>query len=148
MFSKAFTKVVAVLSLSLSVSSLSLDEAAAADGVMLSSGPQNTTIVPGTYIVQLKSTGTGLGRRNFASHNEFFRLSKRADLTYTTRETFADSSLFVGLSLTLDSSSDLQALKDLDNVLEVWPVMTMPRPLAAISTSTTPKRYTHLEYCI
>jgi len=89
-------------------------------------------VIPSTYIVQLKKEENGLLRRSDGSHAEFHRLSKRADLDYTTRQTYSDSAIFVGLSLTLSNDADLQALKALDNVIGVWPVLKVPRPLAAI----------------
>ena len=89
-------------------------------------------VVPSTYIVQLKTLEKGLLRRSDASHAEFHRLSKKAALDYTTRQTYSDSAIFVGLSLTLKNDADLQALKALDNVIGVWPVQKIPRPLAAI----------------
>jgi len=89
-------------------------------------------VIPSTYIVQLKSEEKGLLRRSDGSHEEFHRLSKKADLDYTTRQTYSDSAIFVGLSLTLKNDADLQALKALDNVIGVWPVQKIPRPMAAI----------------
>lgn len=89
-------------------------------------------VVPSTYIVQLKAETNGLLRRSDIPHVEFHRLSKKADLDYTTRQTYSDSAIFVGLSLTLKNDADLQALKAMDNVIGVWPVQKIPRPLAAI----------------
>jgi hypothetical protein len=91
-----------------------------------------TSILPKTYIVQLKAEENGLTRRSDESHAKFHRLSKKAELDFSTRQTYSDSALFVGLSLTLADDSDLQTLTGLDNVIGVWPVVSIHRPLAAI----------------
>jgi hypothetical protein len=91
-------------------------------------------VVPNTYIVQLKNEDgvLGVSKRSFDSHNKFHRLSKKAAISYDTRETYADPALFVGLSLTLNNDADVQALKDLENVVGLWPVRSILRPSAAI----------------
>lgn len=111
------------------------------DDLAISSERQNGTKVPNTYIVRLKSTEAGIDKRSLQPQKEFHRLSQQAEVSYTTRETYTDSTLFVGLSLTLDKDDDIQALKDMDNVLGVWPVVTIPRPAAAISMSNVHERY-------
>lgn len=91
-------------------------------------------ILPNTYIVQLQTSG-GSTKRDLDPHSEFHQTAKRdAGLSYTTRQSYADQSLFVGLSLTLDNDDDLETLKTLETVAGVWPVVTVDRPAAAAHT--------------
>jgi subtilisin family serine protease len=66
-------------------------------------------------------------------HKEFHKRAE-ATLKYTTRHEYSDRSIFLGLSLTLLDQSDntLEDLKKLEDVEKVWPVRSIPRPLAHI----------------
>jgi subtilisin family serine protease len=89
----------------------------------------NGPIVPNTYIVQL------ISGEELDPHAQFHRKAKRdVGLSYTTRQTFTQESLFLGLSLTLDSDDDLAALKSLESVANVFPVVEFARPAAFIGS--------------
>jgi len=97
------------------------------------------SIVPNAYIIELKSAG-GLSKRASDLHEEFHMMAKRdAALDYTIRQNFTSDSLFVGLSLTLNSG-DIQNIENMDNVANVWPIQRMPAPLATISSPTLEAR--------
>ncbi len=96
-------------------------------------------ILPNAYIVQLQNSGAVV-KRGLDLHAEFHRMAKRdAGLSYTTRQTYADESLFLGLSLTLADDADLEALKALDSVAGVWPVVEISRPSAAVQAKPVEK---------
>ncbi|RDW58328.1 hypothetical protein BP5796_12258 [Coleophoma crateriformis] len=93
----------------------------------------NATTIPNTYIVQLQPLTQGILnplKPDLRPHEEFHK--RAAGLSYTTRRTYDDQSLFVGLSLTLDNDDDLQTLKQISTVLGTWPVIQIPRPLATV----------------
>ena len=99
---------VVVLSLTLSLPTLAqepklFEELKAPDPKSRST---SAVVIPNTYIVQLKTEESGLTRRSDGSHTEFRRLSKKAELDYETREVYSDSTLFVGLSLTLSNDAE------------------------------------------
>jgi hypothetical protein len=103
----------------------------------------NAAVVANTYIVQLKSLQHGLkdpSKRSIDAHELFHEHAKRQSLTYTTGQVYDQPKIFLGLSLTLTSDDDLQALKDLDNVQGVWPVSMVPRPAAALDLGHLSKR--------
>jgi len=103
-------------------------------------GIPQSKIVPNAYIVQLHSPGS-VEKRAVDLHEDFHQAAKRdTGLDYSVRETFSSDDIFVGLSLTLNNG-DVEALKNLDNVAEVWPIRTIPRPFAAIQRPSLKSRY-------
>jgi len=96
--------------------------------------PSQAQIVHNAYIVELKSTG-GLSKRASDLHEEFHELAKRdAAVDYTIRQNFSSESVFVGLSITLNSGN-AQNIEDLDNVANVYPIRRIPSPSAVIRSS-------------
>jgi subtilisin family serine protease len=86
-------------------------------------------VVPGAYIVSLRSGARLAGRRDFSdAHASFQRRAASVDINYQIREEYRDAELFYGLSLTLEDEDDVDALKDLPEVENVWPVTVIQAP--------------------
>ncbi|CAG8950797.1 hypothetical protein HYFRA_00003013 [Hymenoscyphus fraxineus] len=103
-------------------------------------GKPQPRYVPNGYIVQLQSDGP-LAKRALDLHEDFHLMAKRLDgIDYSIRETFLEDKIFVGLSLTL-KAGDVQALKSLKNVANVWPIKTIPAPAAVVRRAPLTRRY-------
>jgi subtilisin family serine protease len=88
-------------------------------------------IVPNTYIIQLYADG------ELDPHAQFHGKAKRdAGLSYTIRQTYKNEALFLGLSLTLNSDDDLETLKSLESVANIFPVVEFARPSAVMGTKS------------
>lgn len=103
-------------------------------------GKPQPRYVPNGYIVQLQSEGP-LTKRALDLQEDFHLMAKRVDgIDYSVRETFSEDNIFVGLSLTL-KAGDIQALKSLKNVANVWPIKTVPAPSAVVRRAPLTARY-------
>lgn len=90
-------------------------------------------VVPKAYIVQLQP-GSGLTKRGEDAHAQFHK--RASDINYSTRYEFNDPSLFFGLSIQVKDGSNATTLAKIPNVIAVWPVKRIPRPLAVGSPPT------------
>ena len=91
-------------------------------------------IIPNGYIVQLKS-GTTLVRRGQDEHAQFHKRAQ--DIDYSTRIEFKNTDLFFGLSIQVKDGSNLTTIEAIPNVLKVWPIRLIPRPMAEIEGGTS-----------
>lgn len=62
--------------------------------------------------------------------SSFHNICGAKGLKYSTRHTFSDDDLFLGLSLTVEDDADLATLASIESVAGIWPVLSVPRPSA------------------
>jgi hypothetical protein len=93
--------------------------------------PPVDQVVEGAYIVSLKGGSSIAGRHISSAHERFHKRAADEDVTYDVRREFHDADLFYGLSLTLHDGGDVEKLKALPEVLQVWPITEIlpPTPL-------------------
>ncbi|PVH84726.1 subtilisin-like protease [Cadophora sp. DSE1049] len=81
-------------------------------------------LIPKAYIIQLK-TGSDLLERD--EHSQFHK--RASDIQYTTRQEFKNPDLFFGLSIQINDDSNETTIQEIPNVLKVWPLRMIPRPV-------------------
>lgn len=98
----------------------------------------NVTIIPTSNLTDsppqkyiLKFHTEGLTKRDGNPHSVFHKRAQSSGLIYSTRQTYNNEGIFVGLSLTLHNGT-IEDLKNLENVAKVWPVKNVGRPTAVM----------------
>ncbi|KAH7360268.1 subtilisin-like protease [Rhexocercosporidium sp. MPI-PUGE-AT-0058] len=86
-------------------------------------------VIPKAYIIQLKP-GSGLVRRGLDEHSIFHKRAS-AGIDYTTRQEFKNPDLFFGLSIQVKDNANETTIKEIPNVLKVWPVRMIQRPVVS-----------------
>ncbi len=91
-------------------------------------------IIPKAYIIQLKP-GSNLLKRGQDEHSQFHKRAESID--YSTRQEFKNPDLFFGLSIQVKDDANETTLQEIPNVVNVWPVRVIPRPVTAGQSTTS-----------
>ncbi|KAK7988737.1 hypothetical protein PG989_009052 [Apiospora arundinis] len=91
------------------------------------------------YWVRLHKSSSSIAGRDVATPSTFAkRAASDFAIPMTVRYEFGNTDFFHGLSVTLASAADLDALKNMPDVAEVFPVQTIKRPDAQLPEFRNP----------
>lgn len=98
------------------------------------------SLIPNAYIIQLESQGSVSKHASDLIEAFHSFVSRNSSIDYSVRQTFSSESIFVGLSLIINSG-DVNTLKGIENVVGVWNIGFVSSPSGTIRHIPLAQRY-------